>query len=70
MILLKGNLKKNKKLYELLSKHKIKPKFITNLCLFIKILKKNAIKTFSKNSKIFYENQLTLPLHTKMNLKI
>ena len=32
-----------------------------------RILKKNALKCFSKNSNIFYNSQLTLPLHTKMN---
>jgi len=32
-----------------------------------RILKKNALKCFSKSSNIFYNSQLTLPLHTKMN---
>jgi len=70
VILLKGNLKKNKKNFmSYLSKHKIQTQIHYKPLSFHKILKKNAIKTFSKNSKIFYENQLTLPLHTKMNFK-
>lgn len=68
VILLKKDLKKKKKSFMIfLNKKNINTQIHYKPLSSHKILFDNAEKVFNKNSKKFYNSQLTLPLHTRMN---